>query len=186
MRIIAGSARGRTLYAPRGQDTRPTQDYVRESLFNILQRDVPDARILDLFAGSGALGLEALSRGAETAVFADVAAEAIACIRRNVDTLGFTDRATITKGDWQTTLGRLAGEERHFSLVFLDPPYRMEDTGAQCARMADLKMLENGALIVIEHRHGCAPMPDERFTQRDARRYGDTEINFFTYAEGGA
>jgi 16S rRNA (guanine966-N2)-methyltransferase len=186
MRIIAGSARGRPICAPRGQDTRPTQDYVRESLFNILQRDVPDARILDLFAGSGALGLEALSRGAETAVLADTAAEAITCIRRNVDTLGFADSVTVSRGDWQATLNRLAGEGRRFNLVFLDPPYRMEDTAGQCARMADLCLLENGALVVIEHRRGCAPVPDARFTQRDARCYGDTEIHFFTFSEGGA
>jgi 16S rRNA (guanine966-N2)-methyltransferase len=186
MRIIAGSARGRPISTPRGQDTRPTQDYVRESLFNILQRDVPGACVLDLFAGSGALGLEALSRGAETAVLADTAAEAIACIRRNVDTLGFTDRATVSRGDWETTLKRLASEDKRFSLVFLDPPYRMEDTAGQCARMADLHLLENGALVVIEHRSGCVPVPDARFTQRDTRRYGDTEIHFFCYSEGGA
>ncbi len=186
MRIIAGSARGRPISAPRGQDTRPTQDYVRESLFNILQLYVPDARVLDLFAGSGALGLEALSRGAETAVLADAAAEAIACIRRNVDTLGFADRATVSRGDWQATLHRLAGEGKSFSLVFLDPPYLMENTAEQCARMADLHLLENGALVVIEHRHGCAPAPDARFAQRDVRRYGDTEIHFFCFSEGGA
>jgi 16S rRNA (guanine966-N2)-methyltransferase len=186
MRIIAGSARGRTICAPRGQDTRPTQDYVRESLFNILQRDVPYAHVLDLFAGSGARGLEALSRGVETAVLADAATEAIVCIRRNVDALGFAERATVLRGDWQATLNRLAGEGKRFSLVFLDPPYRMEDIAEQCARMADLRLLENGALVVIERRRGCAPMPDARFTQRDSRRYGDTEIYFFNFSEGGA
>jgi 16S rRNA (guanine966-N2)-methyltransferase len=185
MRIIAGEARGRTIAAPRGQDTRPTQDYVRESLFNILRSDVPGASVLDLFAGSGALGLEALSRGAESAVFADVASEAVACVRRNVEALGFEEKAEIMRGDWQAALARLAGEGRHFSLVFLDPPYRMEDTAAQCARMAERKLLSENALVVIEHRHGCEPKPDARFTPRDARRYGDTEIHFFTYREGG-
>ncbi len=186
MRIIAGSARGHTLIAPRGRDTRPTQDYVRESLFNILQRDVPGARVLDLFAGSGALALEALSRGAEAAVLADGAAEAIACIRRNVETLRMDERATVLKGEWQATLRRLAAENRRFTLVFLDPPYRMEDTGAQCARMADLGLLENGALVVIEHRRGRTPATDARFALRDERGYGDTEIHFYTYQEGGA
>ena len=85
MRIIAGTARGRTIVAPKGQDTRPTQDYVRESLFNILQWDVPEAQVLDLFAGSGALALEALSRGAAEATLVDCSMDAIAAIRRNVE-----------------------------------------------------------------------------------------------------
>jgi 16S rRNA (guanine(966)-N(2))-methyltransferase RsmD len=186
MRIIAGSARGRTLTAPRGRDTRPTQDYVRESLFNILQRDVPGARVLALFAGSGALALEALSRGAEAAVLADGAQEAVACIRRNVEALRMEACATVLKSDWQATLRRLAAEGRRFTLVFLDPPFRMEDTGAQCVRMADLGLLENGALIVIEHRRGCVPATDARFALRDSRAYGDTEIHFYTFQEGGA
>ena len=188
MRIIAGSAGGRAITPPKGQDTRPTQDYVRESLFNILQRTVPGSRVLDLFAGSGALGLEALSRGAESAAFADMAPEAVACVRRNVDALGFAQDVTVIRADWQTAVKRLAGENRRFTLVFLDPPYRMEDTAALCARLADAGILESGALMVIEHRRGVEPRPDERFTMRDARRYGDTEIHFYTYephGEGG-
>lgn len=184
MRIIAGSARGRTLTAPKGMDTRPTQDYVRESLFNILQRDVPDAVVLDLFAGSGALGLEAISRGAKEAVFVDKAPQAVACIGRNIDTLKMGDRTAVYPGDWQTSLARLQHAGKKFSLVFLDPPYQMTDTGEQCAKMADLHLLENGALIVVEHRRGSEPMPDARFVQRDERKYGDTVIHFYTYDKG--
>jgi 16S rRNA (guanine966-N2)-methyltransferase len=184
MRIIAGCARGRTLRAPKGSDTRPTQDYVRESLFNILMRDVPDAEVLDLFAGSGALALEALSRGAANAVFCDVSPEAVACIRANTEALRLTERVTILRADWADALNRLAGEKRAFTLVFLDPPYRMTDTAAQCARMADLGLLAAGALIVIEHDRNGVPAPDVRFTLRDGRRYGDTEIHFFIYQGG--
>ncbi len=184
MRIIAGNARGRALRAPRGNDTRPTQDYVRESLFNILVRDVPDAEVLDLFAGSGALALEALSRGAASAVLADVSPDAVTCIRANVEALRFSDQAEILRADWADALARLAKAKRAFTLVFLDPPYRMADTAAQCARMADLGLLRESALIVIEHDRNGVPEPDARFALRDNRRYGDTEIHFFTY-EGG-
>lgn len=185
MRIIAGSARGRTIVAPKGQDTRPTQDYVRESLFNILQRDVPDARVLDLFAGSGALALEALSRGASEATLVDCSMDAIASIRRNVEALHFADTASILKSDWQAALARLQKEGKTYTLVFLDPPYRMADTGVQCTRMADHELLDNDALLVIEHRRECAPVMDARFICKDAREYGDTVIHFYRY-QGGA
>ena len=185
MRIIAGEARGRTILAPKGQDTRPTQDYIRESLFNILMRDTPDALVLDLFAGSGALALEAISRGAKSAVAVDCATEAINCIRQNTAALGFDDRVTVQKSDWKTALQRMSDESRRFSLVFLDPPYRMTDTGAQCNRMADLGLLCDGALMVIEHRKGETTAPDERFSLRDSRKYGDTVIDFYRY-QGGA
>lgn len=185
MRIIAGSARGRIIAAPKGQDTRPTQDYVRESLFNILQRDIPEAHVLDLFAGSGALALEALSRGAADAVLSDHAADAIQAIQHNVQTLRFEEQAMVIRADWQAVLNRLSGEGRRFSLVFLDPPYRMTELTEQCERMADLGLLLDGALIVAEHRRDQTPVPDSRFAKRDERRYGDTVIHFFIYQEGG-
>lgn len=184
MRIIAGETRGRAIIAPKGQDTRPTQDHVRESLFNILMRDIDHARVLDLFAGSGALALEALSRGAESAVLVDNAAEAIQCIRRNIETVHAAERAAVFKCGWEDALRRLAAEGRTFTLVFLDPPYRMTDTGIQCAQLADLGLLSAGALVVVEHRKEHIPMLDARFAQRDERRYGDTAIHFYVYTGG--
>jgi len=184
MRIIAGEARGRTLLAPKGQDTRPTQDYVRESLFNIIQQSVPEARVLDLFAGSGALALEALSRGAERAALVDCSTDAIQCIQRNAETLGFSKRASIIRADWQAALLRLAGNGERFTLVFIDPPYRMTETGTQCAKLADINLLENNALVLIEHRRDVTPSLDDRFTAVDQRRYGDTVIHFYRYLGG--
>jgi 16S rRNA (guanine966-N2)-methyltransferase len=181
MRIIAGSDRGRTLVAPKGTDTRPTQDYVRESLFNILQNIVPEAQVLDLFAGSGALALEALSRGAQYAVLADNDAQAYATIQRNIDTLKAHNRTKVYRSEWQTTLASVATEKRRFSLVFLDPPYRLEGIEAIFAKMAELSLLETDALIVAERARGNVPMPDKRFEKTDTRRYGDTEIYFFVY-----
>ncbi len=181
MRIIAGSGRGRTLVAPKGTDTRPTQDYVRESLFNILLRNVPDAKVLDLFAGSGALALEALSRGAQYAVLADSGAQAYASILRNVETLKAQDRAKVYKSEWQTTLACLAAEKQRFSLVFLDPPYRLEGIETIFMRLAELSLLEKDALVVAERARGNEPMLDARFEKTDVRRYGDTEIYFFVF-----
>lgn len=181
MRIIAGSKRGATIYAPRGQDTRPTQDRVRESLFNIIRAWIPDASVLDLFAGSGALGLEAVSRGAREAVLVDCAQEAYAVVCRNIDKLGFADRARALRLDCDRALQRLSREGARFDVVFLDPPYRMEDTGALCRSMRALGLLRDGALIVIEHRAGAVPQPGEGFRPLDERRYHDTAIHMFAF-----
>lgn len=181
MRIIAGDKRGTQIVAPKGLDTRPTQDRVRESLFNIIRAWLPDASVLDLFAGSGALALEALSRGAREAVLVDVAQEPYAAICRNVEKLGYGARARTLRLDCDRALRRLADEGVRFDVVFLDPPYRMEDTGALCRRMRDGGLLNPGALIVIEHRADMTPQLGDGFTQRDERRYHDTAIHLFTY-----
>ncbi|MDD3412283.1 MAG: 16S rRNA (guanine(966)-N(2))-methyltransferase RsmD [Eubacteriales bacterium] len=179
MRIIAGEKRSMAIAAPKGQDTRPTQDYIRESLFNILRAWLPDARVLDLFAGSGALGLEALSRGAAEAVLNDRSADASAVIRQNVTKLGYEEKTTLLRCEWHAALERLRG--RQFDLVFLDPPYRMTETGEMCAAMVEMGLLAEGARVVIEHAKGGVPEPGERFACADVRRYGDTEIHFFDF-----
>ena len=183
MRIIGGDARGRTIVAPAGAKTRPTQDYVRESLFNIIRWDVEDARVLDLFAGTGALSLEALSRGADFAALADRDREAVSCIRRNGEKLRFMDAMRIYAGDWRQALSQMKGEERRFDLVFLDPPYRMPVLEECCAALADLGLLEADALLVLEHRLDAVPSPDGRFALWKDRAYGDTAIHFFHYRE---
>ena len=183
MRIIAGTARGRTLIAPKGQSTRPTQDYVRESLFNIIQRDVPGATVLDLFAGSGALALEALSRGAESAVLADKARPAVDCIRRNIDALVFSDQAVFLQADWRKTLRQPF--DRPFDLVFLDPPYSLALYREITDTLNDQKLLADGALIVIEHRRDVPVSLSPLFALTDHRNYGDTEIDFYRFQAGG-
>ena len=179
MRIIAGEARGRTLTAPPGSGTRPTQDYVRESLFNILSPRVPGARVLDLFAGTGALALEALSRGAEFAVLCDRDRAALSCIRKNIAAVRAEDRCRVFSGDYAACIRSLSGREG-FDLVFLDPPYRMENTGEIAGQLLDAELLLPGFLIVCEHRKGAPPAADGRFRAADARRYGDTEITFLS------
>jgi 16S rRNA (guanine966-N2)-methyltransferase len=183
VRIIAGSARGRALLAPKGQSTRPTQDYVRESLFNIIQRDVPGAVVLDLFAGSGALALEALSRGAEHAVLADKARQAADCIRRNLRTLGFAGQAVCVQADWRKTLKQTF--VRPFDLVFLDPPYDLTLYREIADMLAEQALLADRALIVVEHHRDSAFTLSPAFVLTDQRTYGDTAIHFYRFQAGG-
>lgn len=183
MRIIAGEARGRSLAAPRGMDTRPTLDRVRESLFNILRPYLTDARVLDLFAGSGALGLEAISRGAAEAVFVDNAHAAQEAVRRNIDTLGMADRASLLRCDWHAALRRLAGEAARFDLIFLDPPYNMPHTDALLAQLREGGLLAEDALVVYEHAKELPP-DMTGWTLADQRGYGDTVISFLSIAAG--
>ncbi len=177
MRIIGGEARGRTLVAPPGSGTRPTQDYVRESLFNILAPRVPGARVMDCFAGTGALSLEALSRGAAFAALMEKNRQALSAIRRNIEAVGCGDRLLLLPGDWRDGLARLSGQPP-FDLLFLDPPYRMTETGGMLSRIVASGLAAGDALFVVEHRRGQAPSLPEGLAFRDRRRYGETEISF--------
>ncbi len=183
MRIIGGSARGRAITAPPGSKTRPTQDYVRESLFNIIRWDVQDARVLDLFAGTGALSLESLSRGAKEAVLIDMDRDACSAIKKNMETTKLGDKCRLISRDYQQAMSQLAREGQQFDVVFIDPPYRMENTGEMCAALYDKGLLSESFLIVVEHRRGMAPLLDLRFEAYDLRKYGDTEITFVRRAD---
>lgn len=184
MRIIGGSARGRTLLAPRGLHTRPTQDAVRESLFNILRREIPGALVLDLFAGTGALALECLSRGAARAVLVDHARPVMNVVRRNVADAGFSKQAECLCCDWRAALSRIRREalvDSAFTLVFLDPPYDRVDLTEVCAALVAGGLLADGALVVAEHRAGAPPAVRPPLIGEDARRYGDTAVTMFRY-----
>mgnify|MGYP005947524465 FL=1 len=185
MRIIAGSARGTPLLAPKGMDTRPTQDKVKESLFNMLQGQLEDGAALDLFAGSGALGLEAVSRGASRAVLVDQSREASQCICRNIEKLRFQDRAELLTCDWKQAVSKLARESRKFDLVFLDPPYRMDDLGSLCDELDGAGLLNPEAVVVWERRTGTKNELPPAFALMKQRTYGDTEMLLYRY-EGRA
>ena len=180
MRIIAGKAKGRTLYAPSGRETRPTSDKIRGSLFNIIGSRVVEARVLDLFGGTGALALEALSRGADSAVIADSAREAQQVIERNARAVlkeAAEDRVRIIKSDYRAALTALAGSV--FDLVFLDPPYRMADAyGAALTRLVEGDMLAPGCLVVLERRRDVQVAVPAPFAVTDTRQYGDTAVDF--------
>src|SRR3954470_12662104 len=172
MRVIAGMYGGRRLSAPPGSPPRPTSDRVREALFSILGPRVDGARVLDLFAGSGALGLEALSRGAAEATFVDSAPAAIAAVRANLNALG--GAAEVRRADALRFLRAAAGQARHYDLVLLDPPYRLAARLGRELSEALPAVLADGALVVSESDRR-APLSLD-LTMTDERRYGDTLI----------
>lgn len=179
MRIIAGEARGRRLYAPGGEETRPTADRIRESLFNILGTRTVGARVLDLFGGTGALALEAMSRGAQQAVIVDSNIKAIQCIRRNAEVTlgrGFEERIRIIRADYRKAIERLEGT---FDLVFLDPPYRMEAAYKDAlSRLRASGHLQTDTMVILERESARTVDIPAEFSVVDVRTYGDTVVEF--------
>jgi 16S rRNA (guanine966-N2)-methyltransferase len=172
MRVIAGRYRGRRLQAPRGAATRPTSDRVREALFSVLGERVEGARVLDLFAGSGALGIEALSRGAAEVTFVDSAPAAIGAIRANLEALGAAGE--VRRADARRFLGGAPPAARKYDLVFLDPPYRLAGRLGSELTAALPAVLAPGAAVVAESDRR-APL-ELGLRILDERRYGDTLI----------
>lgn len=183
MRIISGSARGRKLAEFSAPAIRPTPDRVREALFSILSSrlgSLGGKTVLDLFAGSGAMGLEALSRGAEKAVFIDQSAEAVALIRKNADTTRLADRARIVRGEVERCLNGLAP----FDLIFMDPPYSSQQVPEVVEALCSRKLLQPAGLLCIETARKTE-LPDalaglERVDRRD---YGATSITLYRHGE---
>lgn len=173
MRIIAGEKRGCRLSAPKGYDTRPTLDRVKESLFGILQFEIAGKRVLDLFAGSGGLGLEALSRYADFAVFCDSSRESIATVRENIKKLGYEDRCEVYHCDWETAVSDMAAKGERFDIAFLDPPYGADIAAKAAERLYQLNLLNPGFIIAIEHDSGLPPELSDNFNVYDRRNYGE-------------
>ncbi len=177
MRIIAGTARGRRIDAPEGRDTRPTLDRVRENLFNMLQGETADRRVLDLFAGSGALSLEALSRGAVFATLADHGRKANAVQKANIAALRWEDRTEVLLCDWREALRTLQSRGQKYDLVFLDPPYAMRDLTEVFRELSGV--LEEDALIVVEHEAARPPMVPEGWEPEKERTWGYCGVRFY-------
>ena len=179
MRIISGEARGRTLFAPQGVETRPTSDKIRGSLFNIIGGRVEGMRVLDLFGGTGALALEALSRGASEAVIVDRSRQAMRVIERNARNVlkdSFDQRVKLVCGDYRSAIERCDGE---FDLVFLDPPYRMTEFYRDALeRLWHMRRLSAECLIVIERLRTAKIELPEKFECYDTRHYGETVLEF--------
>ncbi len=177
MRIIAGERKGHTIHAPKGLDTRPTSDRVRENVFNIVALWVEDARVLDLYAGSGAMGLEALSRGAASVVFVEADAEAARTIERNLDKLRLTG-ATVVRQSATVALTQEAGAGRKYDLVLADPPYSMTDYN-QLALYLPTVLADDG-LLVFESAARVEPeLP--ALAVRTTRKYGSTRVTVFEH-----
>lgn len=178
MRIVGGQFRGRALKSPSSQAIRPTSDKLRESIFNILVHAYGDpisgARVLDLFAGTGALGCEAMSRGAKFALFVDEGAEARGLIRENVEKLSLTGTTKIFRRD-ASKLGEIGAMEP-FDLVFCDPPYGKGLASIALAGAQAGKWLAPSALLVVEEAVKSEFKPPDGFEELERRKYGDSEI----------
>lgn len=149
MRIIAGTARSLPLKTVDGMETRPTTDRIKETLFNILQHDIPDSYFLDLFAGSGQMGLEALSRGAQYAVFVDNAKKAVACIQDNIHFTKFEKQATVYPSDVISALRSMEGKYR-FDVIFMDPPYNNAIEKEVLEYLSTSSVVKENTVIIVE------------------------------------
>lgn len=184
MRIIAGALKGRRLVTPRGATTRPTADQVRIALMDTLTPRLGGARFLDLYAGAGGVGLEALSRGAAAATFVECDARAVVALRQNITTLGVGDVARVEHGDVVRVLQRLEADGAAFDLVFLDPPYESDETAAALDALGSGGVVAPEAIVVAQHRTKRPPAASiGRLAAFRTRRFGETTLTFF---RGGA
>lgn len=184
MRIVGGTLRGRTLETPRSDAIRPTSDRAREAVFNLIAHSHPGlldgVRVLDLFAGTGALGLEALSRGASHCLFIEQSAEGRGLIRNNVEALSLQGRSKVFRRD-AATLGK-AGTIAPFGLVFADPPYGKGLAERALAEAVSGGWLQPNALVVVEEAAASPFAPPSGLVLLDRRDYGDTTVTFCEYA----
>jgi 16S rRNA (guanine(966)-N(2))-methyltransferase RsmD len=179
VRIVGGEARGRTLRAVPGNATRPTADRVRQSLFDALGQRMDGLAVLDLYAGTGALSLEALSRGAASAVLIESDARACGVIFHNLAALRYEDRARVLRAELPSALERLRGEK--FDLVFSDPPYALRAAGSTLEALATGELLAKDGRVVLEmDRREPVPAPPSGLELADERRYGDTRVAIFS------
>ena len=181
MRIISGQARGTKLFTLEGDNTRPTLDRVKESLFSILMPRLEDAEVLDLFAGSGALGLEALSRGALNCTFCDNSGKAIGIINQNVEKTKFTNNAIVIQKDYERVLKILKEENKQFDIIFLDPPYNTNYDIKAIEKILEYNLLkQNGDIIVETNKEEKINMLKniDNINISDLRKYGGVTLMF--------
>lgn len=183
MRIISGSARGTKLVTLQGENTRPTLDRVKESLFSIIQNKILDAHVLDLFSGSGALGLETLSRGAKSAILCDNNIEAIKIINQNVEKTKMKDKAIVIKNNYTKCLETLQNENVKFDLIFLDPPYKTNFAIDALKTILNLDLIADDGIIIIEtedEQREIKNMELININIIDIRKYGRVKLMFLS------
>ena len=177
MRVISGKARGVQLKTPEGLTTRPTADRVKEALFSIIQFDIPGTRVLDLFGGTGQLGLEALSRGAVSAVFVDAGEPACRIIRENIKRTKMESQATVVRSDYMAYLNRC---NQQFDFIFLDPPYAEVFLENALKRITEIDILSSGGIIVTERPTGKElPWEFEGYVRSKDYKYGNTLLTLY-------
>ena len=183
MRVISGKAKGRRLIAPKGGAIRPTADRIKESLFNILPRDFSGMKILELFAGTGNISIEALSRGAESALLVDASERSARIIRENLRRLELTDRAQMWVMPVRRALNAVGRQGQKFDVIFLDPPYDQKLVGRSLELIALVDPVYPTGVVVAEHSVRETLKSSYRFLSlNDQRRYGDTLLSFFRHA----
>lgn len=179
MRIISGKARGTKLYTLDGVNTRPTLDRVKESLFNIIQNDLLDADILDLFSGSGALALESLSRGAKQAVLCDNNIEAIKIIKKNIEKCHLEKDTNVVYADYKSCLKKI---NKKFDIIFIDPPYKLDIAVKAINLIEEYNLLKEDGIIILEtdeeERELTEIDNNKNINIKDLRRYGRVKLIF--------
>lgn len=185
MRVISGKKRGTKLECPGGDNVRPTTDRIKESLFNIIQNSVFNSVVLDIFSGSGALGIEALSRGAKAAYFIDNSRESIKYLQKNLAKTGFSNESNILLGNALSEIKKLSSKNIQFDLVFLDPPYKMNLIDPVLAALSESQLVHEDTLIVVEHSlDEEVPESIGGLTKFNERKYGKTtKISFLKLEE---
>jgi 16S rRNA (guanine966-N2)-methyltransferase len=188
MRVVSGSAKGRKLKAPKTPGTRPVMDRVKTALFDILAGDVRDARFLDLFAGTGSIGIEALSRGATSATFVELGAEAMRCIRENLAITGFTNHAEVIRADAFLFLASAHAAGRRFDVVYIAPPQYKGMAARTLTQLDAAPVTAPGSLVIAQvhptERAELADLTLRLLRQYDERRYGSTLLLFYEHADG--
>lgn len=184
MRVITGSARGHLLKAPKGENTRPTSDKIKESLFNIIGYIDEESGVLDLFSGSGGVGIEFLSRGAKSCYFIDENAESIKIIKQNLEKTKLIDKGMVIKNNVNKAIKTLALRNAKFDYIFLDPPYDKDYVVKTLEQISEMKLLKNDGEIIIEHEKRLELLDSyKNLIKTDYRKYGDTCISFYKIEE---
>ncbi|KKO54462.1 16S rRNA (guanine(966)-N(2))-methyltransferase RsmD [Paenibacillus sp. DMB20] len=182
MRVVSGSAKGRPLKSVPGMGTRPTTDKVKEAIFSMIGPYFEGGAALDLFAGTGGLGIESLSRGIDKAIFIDMEPKSIETVRANLKATGFGDRSEVFRNEAGRALKVLEKRKYQFDLVFLDPPYRMKNGDALMMEMATRGLLRTGALLVLEYESDYAyPKDMEGFLHMRTAEYGETAVSIYKF-----
>lgn len=189
MRVISGIAGGRRLTTISGRNIRPTSDRVREAIFNIIADRVGGSVVLDLFAGVGSLGIEALSRGARHCIFVDNDRAARKVINKNLHDLGFRDLSAVVGADALRAIGAERGpvaERAPYDLIFADPPYALDVFDKLLLLIENTRILAGNGLVIVEHSsRDAAPSRSSRMIRVRQERYGDTQVGFYMYSSEG-
>jgi len=186
MRIIAGTYRGRKIDFPKTPDIRPTQDRIREALFNVIAPDIEGRKVLDLFAGSGSLGIEALSRGAKKVTFVDNNLKCIKIIKKNLEGIGITAEAEVYKQDAFKAIERLSASGASFDIVFIDPPYYKDLAKKALIKLTHYVILSHNNIIVVEHyKKDALPEDLKGMALKKQKRFGDIFLSFYVKSDIG-